>query len=68
MGLIRFYTLGEAKEITGEDRGLITYLIRDRQIPTVRIGMAKVLDRDGLRLLEGAIAEYRAKPEPASTS
>lgn len=68
MSIGSLYTLGQVRDITGEDRNLITFLLRDRQIPTLKIGMAKVLDDRGLDMLREAIAEYRAKPEPATAS
>lgn len=61
MSIGSIYTLSEAKRLTGEDPNLITFLIRERQIPTTPVGRAKVLDDRGLELLRQAIAEFHAK-------
>ena len=68
MSISSIFTISEAQRQTGESRHLINYLLRDRQIPVINIGVAKVLDEDGLERLKSAIAEYRSKPEPAATS
>ena len=70
MSIVTIYTLNDARRITGENRNLITFLIQERGIPIRTVGMAKVLDSDGLKFLIEAIAEYRAKssvqPAPAT--
>lgn len=66
MSIGSLYTLAEAKDITGEQRHLITFLINDRRIPTRLVGMAKVLDEQGLEQLKAAIAEYRAKADASA--
>lgn len=68
MSISSIFTIYEAQRQTGESRHLINYLIRDRQIPVVNIGVAKVLDDQGMEQLRRAIADYRSKPEPAATS
>lgn len=66
MDIVSLYTLSQVQQITGANPNLITYLIRDRQIPYRSIGKAKVLDNDGLRQIRRAIAEYEAKPRTAT--
>lgn len=60
----KLYTLNEVKRLTGENRNLITYLVRDRQIPVHILGRSKVIDHEGYQALCEAMREYRAKPEP----
>lgn len=55
------YTLTQAAEETGERRALLSFLIRDRQIPSMIIGNALVIDEDGLTSLKGAVAVYRER-------
>lgn len=64
----RLYTLRDAKALTGENINLITFLVRERQIPARRVGRAIVLDAKGLEKLKVALADYRAKPEPAAAA
>lgn len=68
MSIATIYTLNDAKRITGENRNLITFLINEKEIPVRTVGMAKVLDDAGLKLLKKAIAEYRAKSEGSTAA
>jgi hypothetical protein len=63
MSIASIYTLADAQKVTGANRNLITYLIQDRQIPVKLVGIAKVLDEDGLSRLKEAIDDYNAKSE-----
>jgi hypothetical protein len=61
-----FFSLNDASRVLKEDRNLITFLVRDRQIPVRMIGRSKVLDMKGLKRLRLALSEYRGKPESVS--
>jgi hypothetical protein len=62
MSLEKLVTLSDVEFETGESRHLINFLIRDREIPFRLVGMAKVLNEEGLELLKAAISDYRSRP------
>lgn len=66
MGQTTPITLSEAARRLGRSRHLVRFLVRDRQIPCCYAGSAKVIDAAGFRALKAALAEFEAKPEPAS--
>lgn len=59
-----YYSLNRAARVLEADRNLVTFLVRERQIPAQVVGKAKVIDDAGLDMLRDALADYRAKPEP----
>jgi hypothetical protein len=62
MSLATLYSFTDARKITGESPNLITYLVRDRQIPHRVVGKTKLFDAKSMKLLQEAIAEYHGKP------
>lgn len=61
MSIGNIYTLQDCQEILEAPRGLITYLVVDKEIPHKVIGQSKVVDETGLETLREKYAEYRAK-------
>jgi predicted HTH domain antitoxin len=55
------YSLNKAARILDADRNLVTFLVQDRQIPTVFVGKAKAIDEAGLDRLRRELAAYHAK-------
>lgn len=55
------YTLGQTATLIGEDRSLISFLVRDRCIPTRSFGNAVVIDEDGISRLRQEISKFNSK-------
>lgn len=68
MSIGTIYTLTDVRKMTGESQNLLTFLLRDRQIPHRLVGSAKVVDEDGKAMLLGAIADYNSKAELTSVA
>lgn len=55
------YTLGQTAVLIGERPSLVSYLVRDRGIPTRTFGNAVVIDDIGVSRLRQEIAEFNSK-------
>lgn len=58
-----YYSLNRAARVLGENRNLVTYLVRDHQIPVQWVGSSKCLDEAGFQKLKAALSAYRRKPD-----
>jgi len=68
MSIGEIYTLTDIRKTTGESQNLLTFLLRDRQIPHRVVGTAKVMDENGKAMLLQAIADYNSKAELTSAA
>lgn len=55
------YTLGQTAALLGEAQSLISFLVRDRSIPTRTFGNAVVIDEDGISRLRQEISKFNSK-------
>lgn len=55
------YSLVEACRLLSEHRHLVTFLVKDREIPTRQVGRALALDDEGLDRLRAELAAWHAK-------